>query len=121
MGPSCCIEFFTVRYIADIHALLSWVIKARRLLNGCRAIRDCRVNRSGRRLPQYPSKGKGRRKAMVAILCSSDQVHWDVLLCINGRYLEASYNLEVSLAQFGRLCCLFLSHSRVIHCDFVER
>jgi len=58
---------------------------------------------------------------MVAILRSSDQVQWNVLVRINGRYLEASYNLKVSLAQFGRLCCFFLSHSRVVHCDFVER
>lgn len=55
------------------------------------------------------------------LLRSGDQVHWNVLLYFNGRYLEAPYDLEVSLAQFGRLCCLFLSHSRVVHCDFVER
>ncbi len=57
----------------------------------------------------------------MALLRSSDQVHWDVLLYFNGRYLEAPYDLEVSFARFGRLCCLFLSHSRVVHCDFVER
>ncbi|CAI8971643.1 hypothetical protein EMIT0P4_60148 [Pseudomonas sp. IT-P4] len=67
------------------------------------------------------SEGKGSCKAMVAFLGSRDQVQWDVLLYFNGRYFEAPYDLEVALAQFGRLSCLFLGHSRVIHCDFVER
>jgi hypothetical protein len=82
---------------------------------------EFRVNRSGRRQPQQASEGKGHRKAMVAVLRSSDQVQRDILLYINGRYFEAPYYLEVALAQFDRLCCLFLSHSRVVHCDFVER
>ncbi|CAI8764667.1 hypothetical protein EMIT0196MI5_170155 [Pseudomonas sp. IT-196MI5] len=57
----------------------------------------------------------------MSLLHSGDQVQWDVLLYFNGRYLEASYNLELPLAHFGRLCCLFPGHSRVVHCDFVER
>ena len=62
---------------------------------------DYRVNRSDRRQPRQGSEGKARRKAVVAFLCSHDQVHWDVLLYFNGRYFEAPYDLEVSLAQFG--------------------
>ncbi|AFY20605.1 hypothetical protein PputUW4_03412 [Pseudomonas sp. UW4] len=81
----------------------------------------CRVNRSVCRLPHKSSERETRRMNQMHLLRSSDQVHGDVLLYVNGRYLEAPYNLEVSLAQFGRLCCLFLSHSRVVHCDFVER
>jgi hypothetical protein len=57
----------------------------------------------------------------MPILRTSDQVQRDILLYINGRYFEAPDYLEVALAQFDRLCCLFLSHSRVVHCDFVER
>ncbi|MGF6558475.1 hypothetical protein ABIA48_004855 [Pseudomonas sp. S30_BP2TU TE3576] len=37
----------------------------------------------------------------MPLLRSSDQVQWDVLRYFNGRYLDASYDLEVSLAQFG--------------------
>ena len=57
----------------------------------------------------------------MAFLYSRDQVHWDVLLYFNGRYFEACYDLEVLLAQFDRLFCFFPGHSRVVHCDFVER
>lgn len=37
----------------------------------------------------------------MPLLRPSDQVHRDVLLYFNGRYFEAPYDLEVSLAQFG--------------------
>jgi hypothetical protein len=56
----------------------------------------------------------------MAVLRSSDEVQRDVLLHFNDRYFETAHNLKLSLTQPGRLFFLCLSHSRVVHCDFIE-
>lgn len=66
------------------------------------------------------SKRVAIRHKLVAVLCHRYEVQWNVLLRIHRRYFE-THNLEVSLARYPRLLRLFPGHSRVIHCDFIER
>lgn len=56
----------------------------------------------------------------MSILHNSDKVQRHVRLLISGRDFEAANNLEMSLGEIGRLLCHFLSHSRVVRCDFSE-
>ncbi|MGF6127160.1 hypothetical protein QF019_002369 [Pseudomonas frederiksbergensis] len=65
-----------------------------------------------------PKSGAGLAKVIVQR--ASDEVHRNVLLRLNGRDFETAYDKKVSLAQPGRLFFLCLSHSRVVHCDFIE-
>ena len=62
----------------------------------------------------------GAGLAEVIVRCACDQVHWNVRLRLNARDFETAYDMKVSLAQPGRLFFLCLSHSRVVHCDFIE-
>lgn len=56
----------------------------------------------------------------VIVLRSDDQVQRNVLLRIDGRDFEVTHDLKVSLTQSGRLFFVYLSHSRVVRCDFIE-
>lgn len=62
----------------------------------------------------------GAGLAQVVVLRASDEVHRNVRLRLNGRDFETANDIKVSLAQPGRLFFLCLSHSRVVHCDFIE-
>lgn len=56
----------------------------------------------------------------VVVLHASDKMQWNVLLRFRRGNLETAHNLKVPLTQSGRRFFLFLCHSRVVRCDFIE-
>jgi hypothetical protein len=55
-----------------------------------------------------------------SVIHSGEEVQRYVLLCMRGWSFDTSHYQGVSLTCLERRLRLFLSHSRVIRCDFIE-
>jgi hypothetical protein len=83
--------------------------------------KELKKNPALRRVFSSRSALEASRLGEVVVLRHGDEVQWNVRLFIRGADFDATDDLNVSLTQPGRLCCLCHSHfSRVVRCDFIE-
>ena len=77
-------------------------------------------SRFGTSVSDWASGYERRNLDKVVVLGRRDEVQRHMRLLDGGDNFKASYNMQLSLAQSGRLLFLCLSQTRVVRCDFVE-